>query len=110
MSGITSAVATSFKKEILQGIHLAADTYKILLIKVGCAGTFDATLTNVGTPGSSAPSTSNVGTDEASGTGYTTGGNTLAGFSVSSSCTQARVTFTHPPWASSFISAIRVIH
>ena len=101
----TAYIATTYKKEILQGIHLSSDTYKFLLVKPSPSGTYDATLTNVGTPGSGSPSTSNVGTDEVSGTGYTSGGNTLSGFSVSSSGTTAWLTFTDTSWASSTISA-----
>jgi hypothetical protein len=109
MGSVTSAIATSYKKEILQGTHLTTDTYKILLIKPSCSGTYDASMTNVGTPGTGTPSTSNVGTDEASGTGYTSGGVTLTGFSVSSSGTTAWLTFNNASWSSSTISAIGAI-
>ena len=105
----TSAIATTYKKEILQGVHLSTDTYKMLLIKPSPSGTYDSTLTNVGTPGSGTPSSSNVGTDEVSGTGYTSGGNTLSGFSVSSSGTTAWLTFSNTSWASSSISAIAAV-
>jgi hypothetical protein len=107
---VTSALCTSFKKELLSGIHLAADTYKILLLKVGATGTYDAAVTNVGTPGTGSPTTSNVGTDEASGTGYTTGGVTMSGFTTSSSGTTAWIDWTvDPSWAASSISAIGAV-
>jgi hypothetical protein len=105
----TSAICTSFKQEILSGVHLSTDTYKILLIKPGAAGTYDANITNVGTPGTGTPSTSNVGTDEASGTGYTSGGLTLSGRSTSNGSGTAWLTFSSPSWASSSISAIAAI-
>lgn len=107
---VTSALCTSYKKELLSGVHLSSDTYKILLLKVGATGTYDAGVTNVGTPGTGSPTTANVGTDEASGTGYTTGGVTMSGFTTSSSGTTAWIDWTvDPSWASSSISAIGAI-
>lgn len=107
---ITTAICTSFKQEVLAGVHEAADTYKIALIKVGHAGTYGAGVTNVGTPGSGSPTTSNLGTDEVTGTGYTSGGATLSGFTTGSSGTTAWIDFTtDPSWASSSISAVGAI-
>lgn len=106
---ITSGICDSFKKEVLDGVHLTTDSYKILLIKPGATTTYDHTFTNVGTPGTGTPSTSNVGTDEASGTGYTSGGLALSGRATSLSGTTAVLTFTNPSWASSSISAIGAI-
>jgi hypothetical protein len=107
---VTSALCTSFKQEILQGVHISTDVYKILLLKVGATGTYDATVTNVGTPGTGSPTTANVGTDEASGTGYTTGGVTMSGFTTSSSGTTVWIDWTtDPSWAASSISAIGAI-
>lgn len=107
---VTSALCTSFKKELLSGVHLSSDTYKILLLKVGATGTYDAAVTNVGTPGTGSPTTANVGTDEASGTGYTTNGVTMSGFTTSSSGTTAWIDWTvDPSWAASSISAIGAI-
>lgn len=80
---ITTARATSYIAECLQGIHVLGDTYKLLLLKPTHTGTYNALTTNVGTPGTGTPSTSNVGTDEASGTGYTSGGITLGAPTVS---------------------------
>jgi hypothetical protein len=107
---VTSALCTSYKKELLSGVHLSSDTYKILLLKVGATGTYDAAVTNVGTPGSGSPTTANVGTDEASGTGYTTGGVTMSGFTTSSSGTSVWIDWTtDPSWAASSISAIGAV-
>lgn len=107
----TTALCTSYKQEILQGVHESADTYKMLLIKVSASGTYDAAVTNVGTPGSGAPSTSNVGTDEvAAGGGYTSGGVTLSGFTTGSSGTTAWIDWTtDPSWTSATFSAIAAI-
>lgn len=107
---VTSALCTSYKKELLSGVHLSTDTYKILLLKVGATGTYDATVTNAGTPGTGTPSLANVGTDETSGTGYTTGGVAMSGFTTSFSGTSVWLTWTtNPSWAASTISAIGAI-
>jgi hypothetical protein len=64
---ITTAICTSYKQEILEGVHTSTDTYKIALF------TDSATL--------GASTTAYSSTNEvANGGGYTTGGNTLTGF------------------------------
>ena len=105
----TTGICNSYKTEVLQGLHLAANTYKIALIKVSPTTTFGPTLTNAGTPGTGASSTSNIGTDEASGTGYTSGGATLAGFSATLQGTTGCLDFTTPSWASATISATAAV-
>jgi hypothetical protein len=107
----TTSLSTQFKMDALNGkINIAGSgplTYKMLLIKVSPSGTYNNTLTNVGTPGSGAPSTTNVGTDEASGTGYTSGGATLAGGAVTLYTSTGTATFTSPvTWSTATISAI----
>lgn len=102
---ITTAITNSAKQEFLQGIHLAADTYKILLIKTGAAGTYDKNTTNAGTPGTGAPSTSNLGTDEVVGTGYTSGGLTLTGYTVALTGDTASIDWADAVWAAASISA-----
>jgi hypothetical protein len=106
---VTTAICNSFKQECLDGVHLAADTYKIALIKNGATGTYDKTLTNVGTPGTGAPSTSNLGTDEASGTGYTSNGATLAGRTSGLSGDTGYVDWNDAVWDPSSLSAIGAI-
>jgi len=101
----TTALCNSYKAEILGGTHASADVYKIALIKAGAAGTYGAGTLNVGTPGTGSPSTSNLGTDEVVGTGYTSGGATLAGFSVTETGSVARLDFTTPSWSTATISA-----
>jgi len=89
---ITAALTNSYKQEILQGIHLAADAYKIALF------TSSATL--------GASTTAYAATNEASGTSYTAGGQALTGFSVSLDTNTAVLDFTtDPSWASSTITA-----
>ncbi len=99
---ITQAMATSFKVEILDGVHnfgtgvvrasTAADTFKIALYT--SSATLDATTT--------AYTTSN----EVVGTGYTAGGNTLTVSVVPvSSGTTAYLSFSNTSWSTASITA-----
>lgn len=89
----TQAITTSFKAEILDGIHLAADTYKIALYVA--ASTIGAS------------TTAYTATNEvANGNGYTTGGVTLAGRQVvADGTTQILDWTTDPSWAAATITA-----
>lgn len=90
---ITAAICNSFKQELLAMTpHTAADTYKIALF------TSSATLSKATTAYST--------TNEVSGTGYSAGGATLSGFSVSLDTDTAILDWTtDPTWASSTITA-----
>lgn len=89
---IAQAIATSFKAEILQGIHDSADTYKIALY------------TSAATMG--AATTVYSVTNEIVGIGYIAGGATLSGFSVATSGTTAILDWTgDPSWANATITA-----
>jgi hypothetical protein len=88
---ITAAICNSYKTEALQGIHLAADVYKIALYPSA------ATLSKATTAYSS--------TGEATGTGYTAGGATLAGRADSLDTDTAIIDFTDPTWPTSTITA-----
>ena len=89
---IIQAIPTSFKAEILQGIHDGADTYKMALY------TSAATL--------GAATTVYTTTNEVVGIGYTAGGVTLSGFNVTTSGTTAILDFTtDPSWANATITA-----
>jgi hypothetical protein len=99
---ITQAMCTSFKVEILNGIHAfgtsvtrgttAADTFKIALY------TSSATL--------GATSTAYSTTNEVSGTGYTAGGNTLTVSQVpTSTSTTAWLDFADTTWSTATITA-----
>jgi hypothetical protein len=89
---ITQAMCSSFKQQILLGEHdLDTDVIKIALYT--SAASLDAATT--------AYSTSN----EVVGAGYTAGGNTLTGATVSLSGTTAYVDFADTTWAASTITA-----
>ena len=84
---ITQTQTTSFKEELYEGVHnLLTDTIKIAL--------YDANA-NLGAA-TTAYSTDN----EITGTGYSAGGVTLTGATVSSSGTTAYVSFSNASWAS----------
>jgi len=90
---ISSAVCTSFKEELLGGVHdLDTDVLKIALYT--SSASLDATTTIY----------SSVN-EVANGNGYTTGGETLAGATISSSGTTAFVDFTDVTWSSATITA-----
>ena len=83
---ITQTQTTSFQKELYEGIHdLLTDTIKIALY------TANADL--------GATTTVYTTTDEVSGTGYSAGGNTLTGASVSSNDGIAFVSFSNTSWS-----------
>ena len=84
---ITTAMCTSFKSEVLGGTHdLDTHTLKLALIKDSPSGTYGAATTNY--------SDVTGNSDEASGTGYTAGGQTLDGATISTTGTTAIVDFT----------------
>lgn len=84
---ITTAMCTSFKQELLGGIHdLDTDSIKLALIKASPAGTYGAATTNY--------SDVTGNTDEASGTNYSAGGQVLDGATISVSGTTAILDFT----------------
>jgi hypothetical protein len=98
MAGTTTALCTSFKKEILGKIHdLDSDTIKIALIKVSPTGTYGAASVNY--------SDITGNSDEASGTGYTAGGASLTGGALATSGTTAYADFSDVSWTSATISA-----
>ena len=99
---ITQAMATSFKVDLLNGVHAFgttvtrgstnADTFKIALYT--SSATLDAT------------TTAYSATNEVSGTGYTAGGNTLTvSQTPTSTSTTAWLDFADTTWASSTITA-----
>ena len=95
---ITTAMCNSFKQELLGGVHdLDTDTIKIALIKDTPSGTYGAATTNY--------SNVTVNTDEATGTNYTTGGNTLGSAVISLDGSTAIVDFADTTWASATVSA-----
>lgn len=104
---LTTSMANSYKQELFSGTHLAADVYKLVLIKVGHTGVYNASSLNGGTPGTGSPTTSNIGTDEVAASGtYASGGLTLSGFSVTLQGSTAVLDFTTPTATSATISAV----
>lgn len=100
MGSTTTAFPTSFKAELAQAMHSFAsggDTFTVALIKNACAGTYGAASTLY----------SNItgNTDEASGTGYTAGGqNMTANVTPATSGTTAFWSWsTNPSWTSASI-------
>lgn len=92
---ISTAFCTSFKQGLMRGLHNfgnpGGNTFKIALY------TSSATL--------GASTTAYSATNEATGTGYTAGGNTLTSVSPTSSGTTAYVDFADTTWSASTITA-----
>jgi len=86
---ITQAMTTSFKVELLKGVHDftngTGDTFKLALFRAQASivGTFGAGTTNY----------SDMGADEASGTNYSAGGSALTNVTPTSSGTTAITDF-----------------
>ena len=98
MAGVTSAIATSFKVELLEGDHdfnNGADTFKCALFKANASitGTYDASTTNY--------SVMTGNSDELAATGgYSTNGNTLTNVNPTTSGTTAFADFADTSWTS----------
>lgn len=103
MAGLTQAMCTSFKTELLTGTHNftngTGNTFKIAL--------FRATASIVGTYGAATTNYSDVtgNSDEASGSGYSAGGNTLTNVTPTSSGTTAFTDFDNTTWSTATITA-----
>lgn len=89
---ISQALCSSFKQQILLGEH-DLDTDVIKLALYTSAATLSAATTVYST------------SDEVVGTGYTAGGNTLTGATVSLSGTTAFVDFSDTTWTTATITA-----
>lgn len=95
---ITTAMCNSFKQELLGGVHdLDTDTLKIALIKGSHTGTYGASTTNY--------SDVTGNSDEASGTGYTAGGQALDSATITLSGSTAFVDFADEVFSSASVSA-----
>ena len=92
---ITQAMCTSFKVELLQGVHnftaSTGDVFKIALYT--SSATLDASTTVYTT------------SNEVVGTGYTAGGNTLTNVTPTSSGTTAFTDFADTTWSTATITA-----
>lgn len=94
---VATAMPTSFKVELLKGLHdlqNGADTLKIALLKSQSAGS--------GTYGAASTNYSNItgNSDETSGTNYSAGGNTLTNVDPVASGTTAVCDFNDTTWSS----------
>ena len=102
---ITQAMCTSFKQELLQGIHnFTTGSGGGTTTTTGSGNTFKVALyTSSATM--SASTTAYATTNEVSGTAYTAGGNTLTNVTPTTSSTTALVDFADSTWSSSTITA-----
>ena len=97
---VTTAMPTSFKVEILKAVHNfsnpGGNTFKIALMKSASAGsgTYGAATTSYDTLVSNSDEVSS------SGTGYTTGGNTLTSVTPVADGTTAVCDFADTTWSS----------
>lgn len=102
MAGLTQAMCTSFKQELMTATHnfttSTGNTFKIAL--------FRATASLVGTYGAATTNYSDMtgNSDEASGSGYTAGGNTLTNVTPTTSGTTAFTDFADTTWSSATIT------
>ena len=95
---ITTAMCNSFKQELLKGEHdLDNHTLKVALIKASESGTYGAATTNY--------SDLTGNSDEASGAGYSAGGQTLDSPTVSLTGAVAYVDFADEVFSNATISA-----
>ena len=95
---ITTAMCTSFKSELLGGTHdLDTHSIKLALIKATPTGTYNAATTNY--------SDVTGNSDEASGTGYTAGGQVLDSVTISTDGNTAIIDIADEVFTSATISA-----
>lgn len=95
---ITTAMCSSFKQELLGGVHdLDTDTLKLALIKATPTGTYGAATTNY--------SDVTGNSDEASGSGYNAGGGPLDSPVITLSGTTAFVDFADEAFNNVTVSA-----
>ena len=102
---ITQALCTSFKQEILQGIHnFTNGSGGGTTTSTGTGNTFKIALfTSSASLG--AGTTAYADSNQVSGTGYSAGGNTLTNVTPTTSSTTALTDFADTTWSSSTITA-----
>jgi hypothetical protein len=91
---ITQAICTSFKQELMEGVHdfqVAGDSLKVALYLT--AATLDAS------------TTAYSATNETSGTGYTAGGAALTNIAPTTSGTTAYIDFSDVSWTTASFTA-----
>jgi hypothetical protein len=100
---ISQAMCTSFKKELMTATHdfttTTGNVFKIALFRAtaSIAGTYGAATTNY--------SEMTGDSDEATGTGYTAGGNSLTNVTPTTSGTTAYTDFADTTWSTATITA-----
>ena len=110
MTGFTTAIMpTSFKAEVLQGLHnFTASTGNDFRIALGIGsptGTYDATFQKY-TAGTGSPTATNMGTDELpTATGYTQGGFDFTAANNQTPTTSGTTAYTQPSLNPSWTSA-----
>ena len=102
---ITQAVCTSFKQELLQGIHnFTSGSCGGTTTTTGSGNAFKIALyTSSATLAAS--TTAYSSSNEASGTGYSAGGNALTNVTPTTSSTTALTDFADTTWSSSTVTA-----
>jgi len=94
---IVQTQTTSFKKELYTAVHdLSTDTIKIALYTASADLNADTTVYSA--------------TNEVSGTGYTAGGETMTGVSISSSGYTAYVNFNNVSWTAALTARCALIY
>ena len=95
---VSTAMCNSFKKELLEKVHdLSSDTLKIALIKASPSGTYGAATVNY--------SDVTGNSDEASGTGYSAGGQNLGSATIAVASNVAHVDFPDEVFSDVTLSA-----
>ena len=102
---ITQAVCTSFKQELLQGIHnFTSGSGGGTTTTTGSGNAFKVAL-YTSSASLDASTTAYSATNESSGTGYTAGGAALTNVTPTTSSTTALTDFADVTWSSSSITA-----
>ncbi len=96
---ISTALCSSFKQELLQGVHnFSSHTFKLALIKASESGTYGAASTNYSDITGNSDEQGNTGT-------YSAGGATLSGTTINLTNTTAHIDFNNPQFTSATIDA-----
>ena len=96
---ISTALCSSFKQELLQGVHnFSSHTFKLALIKASESGTYGAASTNYSNITGNSDEQGNTGT-------YSAGGAILTGTTINLTNTTAHIDFNNPQFTSANIDA-----
>ena len=96
---ISTALCSSFKQELLQGVHnFSSHTFRLALIKASESGTYGAASTNYSDITGNSDEQGNTGT-------YSAGGAILTGTTINLTNTTAHIDFNNPQFTSATIDA-----